>query len=181
MCKSNASFTMRQNVQWKPRNWTCKNEVIDFGGQNETKCNRISFFVLLRLTFEKTTESKSEEFLCKNQSENNKSNYFFPLQRNSITAEERCKSNYGPVTVIAHTRNWQVTDQVWTELNWTCYVNAEDGHNPSPCQLRLLLPTDNAFCHGRCGCKTTLGDDALAYISSIFIIIIILTISLWVK
>ena len=43
--------TVQQNVQRKPRNWTYKNELIDFGGQNETKYNRISFLVLLRLTF----------------------------------------------------------------------------------------------------------------------------------
>ena len=54
------------NVQRKPRNWIYKNELIDFGGQNETKYNRISFLVLLRLTFEKTTENKSEELRCKN-------------------------------------------------------------------------------------------------------------------
>ena len=33
----------------------------DFRGQNETKYNRISFLVLFRLTFEKTTENKSEK------------------------------------------------------------------------------------------------------------------------
>ena len=49
----------------------------------------ISFLVLLRLTFEKTMENKSEELICKNQSESKKSNYFFPAQRNSITAKER--------------------------------------------------------------------------------------------
>ena len=44
--------------------WICKNELtIDFGGQNETKYNRISFLVLFGLTFEKTTENKSEELI----------------------------------------------------------------------------------------------------------------------
>ena len=62
---------------------------IHFGGQNETKYNRISFLVLLRLTFEKRMENKSEELVCKNKSESKKSNYFFPARRNSITAEER--------------------------------------------------------------------------------------------
>ena len=46
-----------------------KNELIDFGGQNETKYNKISFLVPLRLTFEKRTENKSEELVRKNQSE----------------------------------------------------------------------------------------------------------------
>ena len=47
-------------------NWICKNELtIDFGGQNETKYNRISFLVLFGLTFEKTTENKSEELIKK--------------------------------------------------------------------------------------------------------------------
>ena len=59
---------------------------MDFGGQNETKYNRISFLVLLQVTFEKITENKSEELVCKNQSESKKSSYFFPAQRNSITA-----------------------------------------------------------------------------------------------
>ena len=67
----------------------CKNELIDFGGQSETKYNIISFLVLLGLTFEKTTENKSEELVCKNQSESKKSKYFFPVQRNFIMAEER--------------------------------------------------------------------------------------------
>ena len=80
------------------RRWHCvvytsrkphKNELIDLRGQNETKYNRISFLVLLRLTFVKGTENKSEELECKNQSESNKSNYFFPVRRNSITAAER--------------------------------------------------------------------------------------------
>ena len=66
-----------------------QNELIDFGGRNETKYNRISFLVLLRLTFEKTTENKSEELVYKNQSESKKSNYFFPARRNSITAKKR--------------------------------------------------------------------------------------------
>ena len=51
----------------------------------------ISFLVLLLLTFEKTTENKSEKLVCKIQSESKKSDYFFPARRNSITAEERCK------------------------------------------------------------------------------------------
>ena len=89
---SSVSFnTTQQNVQWKPRNWIYKNELIDFGGQNETKYNRISFLVLLRLTFEKRTENKTKELISKNQSEGKKSNYFFPARRNSITAEERWK------------------------------------------------------------------------------------------
>ena len=47
-------------------NWICKNELtIDFRGQNETKYNRISFLVLFGLTFEKTTENKSEELIKK--------------------------------------------------------------------------------------------------------------------
>ena len=84
---SSVSFnTARQNVQRKPRNWIYKNELMDFGGQNKTKYNRISFLVLLQLTFEKITENKSEELVCKNQSESKKSNYFFPARRNSITA-----------------------------------------------------------------------------------------------
>ena len=58
---SSVSFnTARQIVQRKPRNWIYINELIDFGGQNETKHNRISFLVLLRLTFKKTTENKSK-------------------------------------------------------------------------------------------------------------------------
>ena len=40
-----------------------ENELIDFGGQNETKYNRISFLALLWLTFEKRTENKSEELI----------------------------------------------------------------------------------------------------------------------
>ena len=89
---SSVSFNnVRQNVQRKPRNWIYKNELIDFGGQNETRYNRISFLVLLQLTFEKRTENKSEELICNNQSESKKSNYFLPAQRNSITAEERWK------------------------------------------------------------------------------------------
>ena len=78
---SSVSFnTVRENVQRKPRNSIYKNELIDFGGQNENKYNRISFLVLSRLTFEKTMENKSEELICKNQSESKKSNYFFPLE-----------------------------------------------------------------------------------------------------
>ena len=78
---SSVSFnTVWENVQRKPRNWIYKNELIDFGGQNENKYNRISFLVLSRLTFEKTMENKSEELICKNQSESKKSNYFFPLE-----------------------------------------------------------------------------------------------------
>ena len=38
---SSVSFnTAQQIVQWKPRNWIYINELIDFGGQNETKYNR---------------------------------------------------------------------------------------------------------------------------------------------
>ena len=37
-------------------------------------------------------ENKNEELVCKNQSESKKSNYFFPVRRNSITAEERGES-----------------------------------------------------------------------------------------
>ena len=91
MCKTNRNArndilssvfcnTAWQNVQRKPRNWIYKNELIDFGGQNETRYNRISFLVLLQLTFEKTTENKSEELICKNQSESNKSNYSSPCE-----------------------------------------------------------------------------------------------------
>ena len=61
----------------------------DFGEQNETKYNRISFLVLLRLTFEKTKENKSQKLICTNQCESKKSNYFLPARRNSVTAEER--------------------------------------------------------------------------------------------
>ena len=47
-------------------NWICKNEfTIYFRGQTETKYNRISFLVLFGLTFEKTTENKSEELIKK--------------------------------------------------------------------------------------------------------------------
>ena len=58
---SSVSFnTTRQIVQRKLRNWIYINELIDFGGQNETKYNRISFLVLLRLAFEKTkTKAKN--------------------------------------------------------------------------------------------------------------------------
>ena len=78
---SSVSFnTVRENVQRKPRNSIYKNELIDLGGQNENKYNRISFLVLSQLTFEKTMENKSEELICKNQSESKKSNYFFPLE-----------------------------------------------------------------------------------------------------
>ena len=42
-----------------------KNRLIDLGGQNETKCNRISFLVLLWLTFEKTIENKSRDSYVK--------------------------------------------------------------------------------------------------------------------
>ena len=49
----------------------------------------ISFLVLLRLTFEKSTENKSEKLICRNQAESKKSNYFFPARRNSIVAKER--------------------------------------------------------------------------------------------
>ena len=42
--------------------------------------NRISFLVLLRLTFENRTENKREELVCKNQSESKKSNYFSPRE-----------------------------------------------------------------------------------------------------
>ena len=83
--------TARQNVQRKPRNWIYKNELIDFRGQNETEYNRISFIVLLRLTFENTTENKSEKLKCKNQAESKKSNYFFPARRNYIAVQERWK------------------------------------------------------------------------------------------
>ena len=61
-----------------------KNELIDFGGQNETKYNRICFLELLQLTFEKTTENKREKLIRKNQAESKKSNYSFPVRRNSI-------------------------------------------------------------------------------------------------
>ena len=54
------------NVQRKQRNWIYKNELIDFGGQNETEYNRISFLVLLQPTFEKRMENKSEELVWKN-------------------------------------------------------------------------------------------------------------------
>ena len=66
---SSVALPHNKNVQQKPTNWIYKNELIDYGGQNETKYNRISFLVLLRLTFEKTTENKSDELVCKNQSE----------------------------------------------------------------------------------------------------------------
>ena len=77
-----------------------KFQLIDFTGQNETdEYNRISFLVLLRPTFEKTTDNilkLKPKKSCKHQSENKKSNYFFPVRRNSITAEEKrdesCKS-----------------------------------------------------------------------------------------
>ena len=49
----------------------------------------ISFLGLLGLTFEKTTENKSEKLICKIQSKSKKSNYIFPARRNSIMAEER--------------------------------------------------------------------------------------------
>ena len=49
----------------------------------------ISFLVLLQLTFEKTTENKREKLIRKNQAESKKSNYSFPVRRNSIAAEER--------------------------------------------------------------------------------------------
>ena len=58
------------------------------------KPNRTEFpllyLVLFGLTFEKTTENKSEE-LSKSQSENKKLNNFFVAQRNFIAAEERWK------------------------------------------------------------------------------------------
>ena len=40
-----SSNTMRQNIQRKARNWIYKNELIDFGGQNKTNYNRISFLL----------------------------------------------------------------------------------------------------------------------------------------
>ena len=47
-------------------NWIWKKELtFDFRGQNKTKYNRISFLVLFGLTFEKTTENKSEELIKK--------------------------------------------------------------------------------------------------------------------
>ena len=47
-------------------NWICKNSLtVDFRGQNETKYNRISFLVLFKLTFEKTTENKCQELIKK--------------------------------------------------------------------------------------------------------------------
>ena len=55
-------FIARQNIQWKPRNLICKKWINWLRmALNETKYNRISFLVLLRLIFEKTTENKSEE------------------------------------------------------------------------------------------------------------------------
>ena len=61
-----------------------KHELIDFGGQNETdEYNRISFLVLLWLTFEKTTDNTLKikaKNSRKNQSENKKSNYFSPRE-----------------------------------------------------------------------------------------------------
>ena len=59
--------------------------------EGKTKLNKtaISFLVLLRLTFEKTTENKSEKLICRNQAESKKSNYFFPARRNSIAVQER--------------------------------------------------------------------------------------------
>ena len=57
-----------------------KYKLTDFGGQNETdKYSRISFLVLLRLTFKKTMDNTSKikaKNSCKNQSENKKSNCF---------------------------------------------------------------------------------------------------------
>ena len=57
-----------------------KYELTDFGVQNETdEYSIVSFLVLLRLTFEKTMDNTLKikaKNLCKNQSENKKSNYF---------------------------------------------------------------------------------------------------------
>ena len=52
-----------------------KAELINFGGLNETdEYNRIFFLLLLRLTFEKTTDDNTLKIKaknsCKNQSEN---------------------------------------------------------------------------------------------------------------
>ena len=47
-------------------NWIWKKELtFDFRGQHETKYKRISSLVLFGLTFEKTTENKSEELIKK--------------------------------------------------------------------------------------------------------------------
>ena len=54
------SWPCNKMFQGSQENWTWKNDlIIDSGGENETKYNRISILVLYQLTFEKTIENKS--------------------------------------------------------------------------------------------------------------------------